>query len=280
MTRIPPNVRRQVFERDNYRCRLCGAKGGHLGDADLVAHHAIPEEEGGTAKVSNLVTLCRKDHVRYHRTGIPDSDLQSVDQSEYSIDLSEADRDIIGMLEQNGTSRVGEISESVGISREHCRRRLWSLMAEGIVDRWYDSDEWDLAADVENSARGKWPEKSSRAGKVGGYEVMRQLFESGYSREEIADAMDIHSSTVRVGINQAKAIDPPLYQKTASGETKSCLSVNLESLNAGVQNDGVAGEDDQTSDSTEYERLREALEQLSKVYQIIEEEAIKGENQQ
>lgn len=50
---IPRLLRKQVFERDAYRCRHCG---GHV---DLCADHVIPESKGGPTTLDNLQTLCR-----------------------------------------------------------------------------------------------------------------------------------------------------------------------------------------------------------------------------
>ena len=48
-------VRRQVLERDAYRCQwpACGSW------VDLTVDHIIPEVEGGTDDLGNLQTLCR-----------------------------------------------------------------------------------------------------------------------------------------------------------------------------------------------------------------------------
>ena len=46
-------IRKQVFERDAYRCKHCET---HF---DLTVDHIIPESKGGTLSLSNLQTLCR-----------------------------------------------------------------------------------------------------------------------------------------------------------------------------------------------------------------------------
>lgn len=46
-------VRKKVFERDGYRCKLCDS---HL---DLQVDHIHPEKLGGTLDLENLQTLCR-----------------------------------------------------------------------------------------------------------------------------------------------------------------------------------------------------------------------------
>jgi hypothetical protein len=50
---IPNGLRKQVFERDGYRCVQCGD--WH----DLHADHIHPESKGGLATLDNLQTLCK-----------------------------------------------------------------------------------------------------------------------------------------------------------------------------------------------------------------------------
>jgi hypothetical protein len=51
--RIPGPVRRAVYERDAYRCVVCGTW------LDLTLDHIVPESKGGQATVDNLQTMCR-----------------------------------------------------------------------------------------------------------------------------------------------------------------------------------------------------------------------------
>lgn len=50
---IPQGLRKQVFERDAYRCVRCHT---HV---DLCVDHIQPESKGGTLEMANLQTLCR-----------------------------------------------------------------------------------------------------------------------------------------------------------------------------------------------------------------------------
>jgi 5-methylcytosine-specific restriction endonuclease McrA len=50
---IPEALRWEVFERDDFRCRMCGARRW------LRADHIIPESKGGEMTLDNLQTLCR-----------------------------------------------------------------------------------------------------------------------------------------------------------------------------------------------------------------------------
>lgn len=51
--RIPYRLRKEVYERDAYRCVSCGS--WH----DLSIDHIIPESKGGETVSENLQTMCR-----------------------------------------------------------------------------------------------------------------------------------------------------------------------------------------------------------------------------
>lgn len=54
-------LRRDVFERDGFRCQHCGGAGR------LEAHHIIPTSEGGAIwDIDNLETVCRDCHLLEH----------------------------------------------------------------------------------------------------------------------------------------------------------------------------------------------------------------------
>lgn len=50
---IPGSVRKEVFERDLYRCQACGEH------RDLVLDHIYPYSLGGPSTADNLQVLCR-----------------------------------------------------------------------------------------------------------------------------------------------------------------------------------------------------------------------------
>ena len=54
-TRISIRKRFLVFQRDGYKCRICGHAGG-----ELEVDHVIPVCRGGKNTMENLQTLCRK----------------------------------------------------------------------------------------------------------------------------------------------------------------------------------------------------------------------------
>lgn len=51
------DLRKQVIDRDNNKCRECGAE-----NTTLSVHHVIPFNRGGSDELSNLVALCLKCH--------------------------------------------------------------------------------------------------------------------------------------------------------------------------------------------------------------------------
>ena len=52
---IPGVLRHEVFQRDGYRCRECGATNC---ETSLEVDHIIPVSQGGTDELGNLQTLC------------------------------------------------------------------------------------------------------------------------------------------------------------------------------------------------------------------------------
>ncbi|HAX74597.1 MAG TPA: HNH endonuclease [Cyanobacteria bacterium UBA11372] len=52
---IPTEVRKYVFNRDNYQCKSCGKT---QQETELNVDHIIPLARGGSNDISNLQTLC------------------------------------------------------------------------------------------------------------------------------------------------------------------------------------------------------------------------------
>ncbi|MEX2210019.1 MAG: DEAD/DEAH box helicase [Patescibacteria group bacterium] len=57
---IPAEVRAEVLERDENKCRECGSKQG------LNLHHVLPEQFGGKETPDNLITVCKLHHKAKH----------------------------------------------------------------------------------------------------------------------------------------------------------------------------------------------------------------------
>lgn len=60
-----------AIQRDGQECQDCGADVGprsYPGVMEWAVHHIVPLEEGGTHRLSNLVTLCADCHRERHRS--------------------------------------------------------------------------------------------------------------------------------------------------------------------------------------------------------------------
>lgn len=64
----------EVLERDDNTCQYCGYQGP---SNYMDVHHIIPVRYGGSSKLSNLITLCRKCHNNADRHRIPRKDLMN-----------------------------------------------------------------------------------------------------------------------------------------------------------------------------------------------------------
>lgn len=58
---IHGNLRRRVFERDNYTCRYCGSTIG-----PFHCDHVYPESKGGMTVIDNLATACQVCNQKKH----------------------------------------------------------------------------------------------------------------------------------------------------------------------------------------------------------------------
>lgn len=59
---VPPRVRRLIFQRDGYRCRVPGCRSARF----LEVHHIVHREGGGTHDPSNLILTCSGHHQQHH----------------------------------------------------------------------------------------------------------------------------------------------------------------------------------------------------------------------
>ena len=58
------NFKSACKTRDKHRCRVCKS------EEELQVHHLTPRSQGGTDKLSNLMTLCKHCHDAHHKTGM------------------------------------------------------------------------------------------------------------------------------------------------------------------------------------------------------------------
>lgn len=57
---ISVKVRYAMYQRDNWRCRVCNDS------RTLTPHHIVYRSQGGTHDLDNLITLCTKCHDDVH----------------------------------------------------------------------------------------------------------------------------------------------------------------------------------------------------------------------
>ena len=58
------NYKKACLARDGYKCRVCASEN------DLRVHHIIHKKDGGSDKLSNLMTLCEACHDKHHKEGL------------------------------------------------------------------------------------------------------------------------------------------------------------------------------------------------------------------
>lgn len=62
-------IRREVYQREDYQCQVCGTKGEPDGQTELHVTHLVPLSQGGLNKRSNLRVLCEQCHNAVHGRG-------------------------------------------------------------------------------------------------------------------------------------------------------------------------------------------------------------------
>lgn len=62
--KTPLKTRKKVIERDGNRCKKCGSTPETNEHVELQVHHIRPWTMGGLSDESNLITLCRRCHVK------------------------------------------------------------------------------------------------------------------------------------------------------------------------------------------------------------------------
>lgn len=103
---VKREVRTRVYERDGYRCRMCG------GNRELTIHHHKPRAQGGGHELDNLVTLC----LGCHR-------------------LVEKRRDLVKILRRILIARVSVQGLAGGIKPLRQNRRGRKAQIRALVDK-------------------------------------------------------------------------------------------------------------------------------------------------
>lgn len=104
-----PVQRKQIFDRDNYRCVMCGK--GERDGVEIQADHIIPKDLGGKTTIENGQTLCTSHNF-------------------YKKNLKQTDSG------KNMFTHLSELSESVGDRemRDFCRNILKVFEEHNIND--------------------------------------------------------------------------------------------------------------------------------------------------
>lgn len=67
---FPEKVKKAIFERDNYRCVVCG--NGRWNRYEITADHITPQYKGGPNTFENGQTLCSEHNIMKERYGTTD----------------------------------------------------------------------------------------------------------------------------------------------------------------------------------------------------------------
>lgn len=81
---VPRKIRFDVFRRDSYTCRYCGAKPP---DTVLVIDHMVPIHAGGRNSIDNLVTACMACNQGKGPTVLDEDQFPDFENATYIADL-------------------------------------------------------------------------------------------------------------------------------------------------------------------------------------------------
>ena len=70
LTPFSTEAKEKIFERDNYRCVVCG--NGKHNEHEIHADHIVPQAKGGRSTVENGQTLCSEHNLMKKRYGTTD----------------------------------------------------------------------------------------------------------------------------------------------------------------------------------------------------------------
>jgi len=169
---IPSELRKQILERDDYRCQINGCPGSkHNGSAELVVQpigtlsHSSREGVGP----SELETRCMQCSRWIARMPAPDDLPREVKDRLNGVEVKRTWAEILQYLYRHGPAKTGEITSNVSLSTtEGVRSALYSLMSldvrepeieEPIVvkDRLIDTYGLPWQIPDEHDARGAIP---------------------------------------------------------------------------------------------------------------------------
>lgn len=221
---VPPNVRKDVLERDDHECQFCGRSEGDAGGfLQLEVHHKDQNPDGRYHDLDNLQTLCVDCHRWMHLKPDPE---------EVPITLSDADKqhlrahdyEILRVVAKKGPLTVADIRDalSVDLSAQSIRERLRVLMGldsrtgrEQLLDQNV-SGQWGLPKDIVHSERGRIPPSIDALIQRVEDERVREAVDRGISRQAIADTFGIGRRATYYRENRARAYQFPLDEVTSN----------------------------------------------------------------
>lgn len=129
---IPPDIRWEVWERDNFTCRHCGVR------RHLSVDHIIAESKGGPMTLDNLQTLCRSCNSR--KGAGPVVAQPKVKRINPPRAYSRRQPPSRGTFEGDRCLLIHEVAEQMGESENQVRHRLESGEIRSI--RVYKRGGW------------------------------------------------------------------------------------------------------------------------------------------
>ncbi len=219
---FPTPVRLEVFDQDDYRCRICGQgwieKGG---TARLEAHHIEDNPEDiEYHDPDNGTTLCEVCH-HYITTRIPDDLPFKTTTLQEDLKLLPHDFEIISTLARRGPASVQEIMADIDDNKSYMatRERLWHLMGHDrridrlthpLVDQCADTGKWGLPHQIDRTARGRFPSDTDKLIKRFEDELVRRLLNYGIERGRVAADLGVHERTTHYKQKRAQAYRLPI----------------------------------------------------------------------
>jgi hypothetical protein len=228
---VSAELREAILERDQYRCRVCGAKAPEIGGhTPLHVHHIEDDPDHcDLDDKANLTTLCKLDHNLYH-------DRQK--RADVSTELSDAaaggrleqDYEILKILEDEGPLSVAQLSTRLGdrFARQVIRDRLWKLMAldltvgsqdQQVADKDAITDKWGMPADISTSERGRIPDDNRELARRIEDERIRRALARGVDRSTVAESFGVAERTTWYKQHRAQAFAFPLDEVNTRGRT-------------------------------------------------------------
>lgn len=218
---VPPNVRKDVLERDDHKCQFCGrSKGDAGGFLRFEVHHKDQNPDGGYHDLTNLKTLCVDCHRWMHLKPDPEDAPITLSDEEKGL-LRPQDYNILEVLADSGPLTTGEIRDAitVDVSVMSVRERLWKLgglndrvdsRETQLLDQDVKTGRWGLPEDIAHPERGRIPPSIEVLIQRIEDEWVRDAVDRGVDRHVIADTFGIAKRATYYRENRARAYQFPL----------------------------------------------------------------------